>query len=280
MPTLKYFAITTALLFGAIVFSSFLPLRGDSRGDAKLAEAERARDAAAKAQIDLRAKLAVAEAARDSAVRDKVALQQSIAKTAATSAANALNSKLSNARADVAATASSDAVKAQDVAAQQVEVARQGQAAAKVAAEALDRKTDTTNKALALVINGFYALITAVSLAVATFVFGEIRRTQDSKQAAHSADVMDAKLNQIHALVNSNLTAAMNETLVARKANLALLLEASAVSKAAGRKPVAEAQSIIDTMSTSIHELESSLSDRLAQTYAAAKKLQEREEKA
>jgi len=82
------------------------------------------------------------------------------------------------------------------------------------------------------------------------------------------AIVTGAKLDQIHTLVNSNLTAAMQDQLDARISNLALLTEL-----AASKQPSAETQGVIDATRIKISELTNTLANRKLQTTQAAAQL-------
>jgi hypothetical protein len=95
----------------------------------------------------------------------------------------------------------------------------------------------------------------------------EIARKADeaSGAALRLAQVQGAKIDQIHTLVNSNLSAAMQDQFDARSATLALL---KAVSN-----PSNEVLGQIDANKAKIAELSKELADRKAQTQTAAKQL-------
>lgn len=84
-----------------------------------------------------------------------------------------------------------------------------------------------------------------------------------------AAEIVDAKLNQIHTLVNSNLTAAMESELSAHKANRALLVEAVEAKQALGQDPDEETLGMINTVKVKIAELEAKLRDRMRSTAEA-----------
>jgi hypothetical protein len=88
-------------------------------------------------------------------------------------------------------------------------------------------------------------------------------------RAAETAATTNGKLDQIHTLVNSNMTAAMQSELDATVALLDTLREVVALNEAAGRQPTAEAVGRIDAMQTKVDELSANLTDRLKQTTAA-----------
>jgi superoxide dismutase len=75
---------------------------------------------------------------------------------------------------------------------------------------------------------------------------------------------------QIHTLVNSNLTAQMNDTLDARVRDLASLKEIVSLKEEKGQKPSAEALQVIETQQSSIDELRAKLRDRAEATEIGA----------
>jgi len=98
---------------------------------------------------------------------------------------------------------------------------------------------------------------------------------KSNTKAEASAKVQEAKLDQIHTLVNSNLTAAMQDQLDALKAMLVLLLETVDLKHAAspGAAPSKETVTTIAATKTKIAELSAQLEDRLKQTTFASAKL-------
>jgi hypothetical protein len=87
------------------------------------------------------------------------------------------------------------------------------------------------------------------------------------------AKTQNAKLDQIHSLVNSNLTAAMQDQLDTRISNLALLVEAGDAKKAAGLPQNEETLGAIYQTRIKIDELTAKLADRKKQTLQAAAQL-------
>jgi hypothetical protein len=71
---------------------------------------------------------------------------------------------------------------------------------------------------------------------------------------------------QIHTLVNSNLTAQMNDTLDATVRDLASLQEIVALKGREGREPTAEALQVIEATESRIGELRAKLRDRAEAT--------------
>jgi len=92
-----------------------------------------------------------------------------------------------------------------------------------------------------------------------------------NERVADTAKVTNGKLDVIHTLVNSNMTAAMQAELDARLENLALLLEVVEMKRAAGHSPNEETLVLIETTKRKITELKSSLGDRLKQSSEAEK---------
>ena len=82
-----------------------------------------------------------------------------------------------------------------------------------------------------------------------------------------------AKLGQIHALVNSSLTASMEDQLDARRANLVLLKQVQELTAAMGRKEDPDAAGIIAATEAKIAELSAQVRDRNRQTVEAEKRL-------
>lgn len=84
-----------------------------------------------------------------------------------------------------------------------------------------------------------------------------------NERVAASTRITNGKLDVIHALVNSNMTAVIGAELAARRENLVLLLEVVAIKRAAGHEPTDEAISTIEVAKSKIAELETTLADRL-----------------
>lgn len=97
-----------------------------------------------------------------------------------------------------------------------------------------------------------------------------IASNKEVAEAARTAAIVtNGKLDVIHTLVNSNMTAAMQSELDAKLQNLALLREVSDLKKAAGENPSPEAQAVIAMTEQKIAELQAVLVDRLAQSKVA-----------
>lgn len=87
--------------------------------------------------------------------------------------------------------------------------------------------------------------------------------------ARETADRLGGKLEQIHTLVNSNLTAEMNGRLIATKGQLAGLREVVELKRLAGHKPTEDALEAIIAIEKVIGELETTLAERASQTLVA-----------
>jgi len=84
-----------------------------------------------------------------------------------------------------------------------------------------------------------------------------------AREAAAAVAVTSGKLDVIHTLVNSNMTAAMQAELAATVRELASLREIVNLNRAAGREPSAAALAAIGAAEVRVRELEAALRDRL-----------------
>ena len=84
-----------------------------------------------------------------------------------------------------------------------------------------------------------------------------------NKEAATHAKNQTEKLDEIHTLVNSNLTAAKQGELSAYRSNLVLMKEMMEMRRVAGTEPSAELLLEMRTLETKIAELNSQLVERL-----------------
>jgi hypothetical protein len=137
-------------------------------------------------------------------------------------------------------------------------------------AAAVSRSQNTA--LLITTIGGFVGLIL-------TFVIKEVSESRQHAWARDDAKEKSAQLSQIHTLVNSNMTAAMESELDARKSNLILLEETISLKRSAGAEPTGETMVLMSTAKNKIHELEAQLDDRLKQTKIAEKNRAEAEAK-
>jgi len=105
-----------------------------------------------------------------------------------------------------------------------------------------------------------------------------------NERVARATIKTNTKLDVIHTLVNSNMTAAMQAELDATTREVAMMREVVALNEAAGRTPSQEALAAIEATQNKINELSASLQDRLRQTKVAesqifiAKEVEEEEE--
>lgn len=81
----------------------------------------------------------------------------------------------------------------------------------------------------------------------------------------------NGKLDVIHTLVNSNMTAAMQAELDAIRREIVMMREVVALNLAAGREPTVEALAAIEATQVKITTLEAQLADRATATENAAR---------
>jgi hypothetical protein len=84
----------------------------------------------------------------------------------------------------------------------------------------------------------------------------------NNKQVAKVQGETNSKLDTIHTLVNSNMTAAMQSEFDATKRELAMMREVMELKKAAGLQPTAEVLASIASTETKLQELSDLLEDR------------------
>lgn len=90
-----------------------------------------------------------------------------------------------------------------------------------------------------------------------------------NERVAEAAESTSAKLDVIHTLVNSNMTAAMQAELDATVREVAMMKEVIRLNQVAGSKPSADARATLKATEEKISELKATLSDRLKQTKVA-----------
>ncbi len=86
-----------------------------------------------------------------------------------------------------------------------------------------------------------------------------------ARTAAISAAETHTQLNQIHTMVNSNLTAAWQSDLDQAKATLAVMREMAALKRSSGVDITPESLAAVASTEARIAELEATLADRLLQ---------------
>ena len=96
---------------------------------------------------------------------------------------------------------------------------------------------------------------------------------ENNERVARTSKETNLKLDQIHTLVNSNMTAAMRAELEATIQKLKLMREIVARDKADNIKVLPEALKAIADVEIKIGELTATLNDRLRQTQIAEEKL-------
>ncbi len=90
-----------------------------------------------------------------------------------------------------------------------------------------------------------------------------------NERVAESTAVTNEKLDVIHTLVNSHMTAAMQSEFDATVRELAVMRELAAVHEAAGRQPGEHTVSAIEVTQSKVDELRTNLVERLEQTRLA-----------
>lgn len=83
-----------------------------------------------------------------------------------------------------------------------------------------------------------------------------------ARKAAESAKNTEGQLKQIHALVNNNLTTAINEAYMSKRAQLAAMNEIIDLKRAAGKEPSLETMATIGALEKGISDLAKQLMDR------------------
>lgn len=104
-------------------------------------------------------------------------------------------------------------------------------------------------------------LVTALGVAV------PLLRT--SKRNSEALAVQESKLNVIHTLVNSTLTAALQAQLDATRRELSMTVELSSMQTEAGREVSEDRRAAIGALRRKVDELEEGMADRAQQTRSA-----------
>jgi len=92
------------------------------------------------------------------------------------------------------------------------------------------------------------------------------RVAETAKTAADGLVVTNAKLDMIHTLVNSQMTAALQAELAATQRELAMMREVISIKSAAGHQPNIDTLSEVKAIEGKVLELKSKLSDRFDPT--------------
>lgn len=97
---------------------------------------------------------------------------------------------------------------------------------------------------------------------------------ENTAKVAESAKITSDKLDVIHLLVNSNMTAAMQAEFDATTRELAMMHEVVELKKATGQQPSVLALAAIDATNARLIELRATLDDRLRQAKVVDKQQQ------
>jgi len=84
----------------------------------------------------------------------------------------------------------------------------------------------------------------------------------NNERVARTQQETNGKLDVIHTLVNSNMTAAMQSEFDAVARELAMMREVAALKQAAGQEPSPETLAAISATEAKLHELDAALADR------------------
>jgi hypothetical protein len=95
------------------------------------------------------------------------------------------------------------------------------------------------------------------------------RVAEVARITAEARTSTDKQLERIHTLVNSNLTAQMEDALASKKSQLVALFEVQSLKEAAGLESSAEARAIIKETQETIAYKQAELADRLQATARA-----------
>ena len=215
---------------------------------------------------DLAAKLAAAEARLAALAGANNTAAQSRANLASHAAVNAENAQNT---ADVNA---AEAKKVAEEAKAQMEKLKEQIATA--TKEEVTRQNEAKDRYVLLITGGFAFLGLLVPLlALIITNRGKHQERMDEIELAKVGKELGAKLDQIHTLVNSNLTASMQAQLDALRVSLAATLELGVIREKAGLMPSEDALEAVAETKRKIAELESQLEDRLHATDAASAEL-------
>ena len=90
-----------------------------------------------------------------------------------------------------------------------------------------------------------------------------------AKILQENSSTTNRQLERIHTLVNSNMTAQMEDALASKKSQLVALIEVRTLKEAAGLEPTPEARAVIKETEEAIARKEAELADRLTATSLA-----------
>lgn len=252
-----------------------------------------AASAESKAEADARARMAVMQKALDDAKRERDVLASALAKLgAATTTGTAKTSQALKAVAQDQLLFATDAAIAAEATARKLADAQAVTALASRDKAVIDERAATDAKIAAaaqhsqnaaLFIVQVFALV-AILLGIAERLWKSRKDTQKDErdhqwklEAEGREKAMAATITQVHSLVNSNYTAALENELDARSANLALLRANLVLIQASDQKLSGEVSAITATIASTsikISELTRTLAERARQTADAAKQLE------
>jgi hypothetical protein len=115
--------------------------------------------------------------------------------------------------------------------------------------------------AFATVIIALGGFVTALGVAIPLL--------RASKRNTEALAVQESKLNVIHTLVNSTLTAALQAQLDATRRELTLMIELSAMQTEAGHEVSDDRKAAVGALSRKVDELAEAMADRAQQTRVA-----------
>lgn len=92
---------------------------------------------------------------------------------------------------------------------------------------------------------------------------------ENNKVVAKTAKITNSKLDVIHTLVNSNMTAALQSEVDATRAQVILMKEVIGLRVDAGQRPDSDAVKTLAVLESKVAELDANLKDRLEQTKIA-----------
>jgi hypothetical protein len=95
------------------------------------------------------------------------------------------------------------------------------------------------------------------------------RVDENAKATTQQLEHLEAGQKQIHTLVNSNLTAAVDAQLTALDGQLVLMERVIELDREAGREPTAQALSALEPIRAKVTELRTTLAERKKQTQVA-----------
>jgi len=143
-----------------------------------------------------------------------------------------------------------------------------------------DSKRDSDIKYYSIIIGGVVAFV-GVFVPLIGLLITKATKHQEAVDQREmlklekSLDNIGAQVQQVHVLVNSNLTNEKQRSLAALKASLTSLLKLQVIGEKTGAEPSPDERAVIDDTAKNIAELEAELADRLKATATASAELAE-----